>query len=454
MKPAGVDEILIDRLPGETRAALLGDGRLVSLIVVRAGQATRVGAVIRGRVTAVRRDQGAAYVDIGADKAGFLSLRRGAKPPAQGAALVVQVTKDAAGDKGAGLTDRPLIQGRFLTLRPGQPGLERSRRLPPDAFAGVTRALQDADASVDGFLANPAAAGAAESALLAEAKALTAAWAAAAGQPGVPNTLVPAPDPVLRAVLDHAAALKSVVADDAATLGALRAGLGGLAPEAAALLKHHPGPGPLFQRHGLEAQIDEALARRVRLPGGAVLMIDELEALTVIDVDLAGQETGGDWERTALAANLEAAEEIARQLRLRDVGGIAVVDFLRLGSAEHRRRVVEALRRASSGDPQQVDVLGMTPAGLVELTRRRGRPSLKQLAGDALAQGFALLRRAMAEAAARPGRGLKARAAPAIVKALEKEAASLAYARARIAAGLELVADPAQPLPRFDIGPG
>jgi len=454
MKPAGVDEILVDRLPGETRAALLSAGRLVSLIVIRPGQASRVGAVIRGRVTAVRRDQGAAYVEIGADKAGFLSLRRGAKPPAQGASLAVQVTKDAAGDKGAGLTDRPLIQGRFLTLRPGQPGLERSRRLAPEAFAGVTKALQDVDATRDGFIAGPAAQGAADAALLAEAEALAAAWEAAGKQAGAPKTLVPAPDPILRAVLDHAAGLRSVAADDAETLNGLRAGPKDLAPEAAALLKHHAGPGPLFQRHGIEAQIDEALARRVRLPGGAALILDELEALTVIDVDLAAQESAGDWERAALAANLEAAQEIARQMRLRDLGGIAVVDFLRLGSAEHRRRVVEALRRASSGDPQQVDVLGMTPAGLVELTRRRGRPSLKQLSGDALARGFALLRRAMAEAAARPGRGLEARAAPAIVKALEKEAASLRHARARIAAGLELAADPAQPPGGFEIGPG
>jgi hypothetical protein len=173
----------------------------------------------------------------------------------------------------------------------------------------------------------------------------------------------------------------------------------------------------------------------------------------VIDVDLAEQISAGDWERAALAANLEAAEEIARQIRLRDIGGIVVVDFLRLSRPEHRRRVVEALRRASSGDPQQVDVLGMTPAGLVELTRRRGRPSLKQLASGPLAQGFALLRAAMAAAAARPGRGLKARAAPAVVEALEGEAASLAHARARIAAGLELVGEPAHPALGFEIGP-
>jgi ribonuclease G len=453
MKPAGVDEILVDRLPGETRAALLLQGRLVSLIVARPGQASLVGAVIRGRVTAVRRDQGAAYVEIGADKAGFLSLRRGAKPPVQGASLTVQVTKDAAGDKGAGLTDRPLIQGRFLTLRPGQPGLERSRRLAPEVFAGVTKALKDVDATRVGFIANPAAEGAADAALQAEAKALAASWAAAEKRAGTPARLLPAPDPLLRAVLDHAASLRSVVLDDAGALNALRAGIEELAPEAAALLAHHAGPAPLFRRRDVEAQIEAALARRVRLKGGAALTMDEIDALTVIDVDLAEQISAGDWERAALAANLEAAEEIARQIRLRDIGGIVVVDFLRLSRPEHRRRVVEALRRASSGDPQQVDVLGMTPAGLVELTRRRGRPSLKQLASGPLAQGFALLRAAMAAAAARPGRGLKARAAPAVVEALEGEAASLAHARARIAAGLELVGEPAHPALGFEIGP-
>ena len=455
MKDAGIDEILIDCLPGETRAALLSGGRLVALGIHRPGQASQVGAVVRGRITSVRRDQGAAYVDIGAGKAGFLSLRRGAKPPAQGAAVVVQVVKDAVEDKGPGLTDRPLVAGRFLTLRPGQAGIERSRRLDPDAFARAAKALQPFAAAMDGFLVNPVAADASDAALLAEAKALGDAWAEAVARKGAPQKLLPAPDPLLRAVLDHAASVKTVLVDDAETLNRLGAGLKALAPELAHLPRHHAGPAPLFKRHDLELQIDEATAPRVRLPGGGALIVDELAALAVIDVDMAAQESGGNQEDAALAANLEAANEIARQLRLRDIGGIAVVDFLRMGKGDNRRRVVEALRRAASGDPQQVDVLGMTPAGLVELTRRRGRPALSRLLRDnPLAAGFALVRAAMAEAAAQPGRKLIARAAPGVVKALEREGATLAFARARIGAGLELAADPAQPLPRFDIGPG
>lgn len=455
IKAPGIDEILIDYLPGETRAALLAAGRLVALGIHRPGQASQAGAILRGRVTAVRRDQGAAYVDLGSGKAGFLSLKRGGKPPVQGAALVVQVVKDAVDDKGPGLTDRPLVSGRLLTLRPGQPGIERSRRLSPDDFTGAAKALGAVDAAKDGFMVNPVAAGAPDAALLAEAKALAETWAAAMKQTAAPKTLLPAPDPVLRAVLDHAATVKAILVDDAETLNRLAAGLKTLAPELATLPRHHPGPAPLFRRHDVEMQIDEALSQRVRLPGGGVLIIDELAAMTVIDVDMAAQESPGGQEDAALAANFQAASEIARQLRLRDIGGIAVVDFLRVGSGDNRRRVVETLRRLCSGDPQQVDVLGMTPAGLVELTRRRGRPSLaKLLVGNPLAAGFALLRAALAETAATPGRKLSARTAPSVVKALEKERATLEHVRARIGAGLELHADPAQPDRRFEIGPG
>ncbi|MGQ0676158.1 MAG: ribonuclease E/G [Rhodospirillales bacterium] len=455
MTAGAIDEILIDHLPGETRVALLGEGRLVALGILRPGQESRVGAVVRGRVTAVRRDQGAAYVDIGLGRAGFLSLKRGVKPPVQGAMIVAQVVKDAVDDKGPGLSDRPLVVGRLLTLRPGQPGLERSRRLAPDDFARAAKALKGVDAQQDGFLVNPWAADAGDAALVAEAEALRDAWLAAAKQPGAPKTLLPAPDPLLRAVLDNAATLKAVLADDAETLNRLRAGLRTLAPDLAALPQHHAGPQPLFRRHDAEAQIEEALSPRVRLPGGGALTIDELASMTVIDVDMAAQQSAAGQEQAALAANLEAAGEIARQLRLRDIGGIAVVDFLRVGKGDNRRRVVEALRRASAGDPQQVDVLGMTPAGLVELTRRRGRPSLRRmLRDDPLAAGFALLRAAMAEAVSRPGRKLTGRAAPAVVAALAAEAATLAHVRARIGAALELEADPAQPARRFELVAG
>ena len=456
MKQAGgIDEILVDHLPGETRAALVANGRLVSLAVIRPGRESMAGAVLRGRVGIVRRDQGAAFVEIGAPKSGFLSLRRGAKPPVQGGALVVQVTKDAVEDKGPGLTDRPVLVGRLLTLRPGQPGLERSRRLDPDEFARAAKALKGVELGGDGLMVNPAAFGARDEALLGEARALKETWDEALKRSGAPKLLIPAPDPVLRAMLDHAATLKTALFDDADRLNRARAGLQRLVPELAPLPKLHPGPAPLFRRHGLETQIGAALSARVGLPGGAALAIDELASMTVIDVDMARQVFGGGNEDAALAANLEAADEIARQIALRDLGGIVVVDFLRMASGANRKRVIEALRHAALSDAQQVDVLGMTPAGLVELTRRRGRPSLKHLlGGDPLAAGFALLRAAIAAAQSQPGKKLVARAAPPVVKALEAETASLAFACARIPAGLELRADPSQSADKFDIAPG
>jgi ribonuclease G len=451
-----IDEILVDHLPGETRAALLAGGRLVELRIVRPGRQSLVGAVIRGRVSALRRDQGAAFVDIGQARAGLLSLRKGSKPPAEGAAIVVQVVKDAVEDKGAGLTDRPAIVGRFVTLRPGLPGLERARRLDPDAFARHRAVLEAFDISRDGFLVQPAAAAADADTVAAEASALVAGWQRAlAAAPGAPAVIQPAPDPVAEAIRAHAGTLAAVRFDDAERMNRAKA----QAPEAAAVMLLQRG-GPLFRRHDVEDQIAEALARRVRLRGGGTIVFDELETLTAIDVDLAAQTGAGQQADLAFRVNLEAAAEIARQLRLRDIGGIAVVDFLRMADPNRRRRAVEALRRATASDPQQVDVLGMTPAGLVELTRKRLRPSLRQFLCDPAAAapplsaetlGLALARAAVAAADAAPGRRLRVRADPVSVAALEAAAETLAHVRRRAAAGLSLAADPALAAGRFDI---
>ena len=460
-----IDEILVDRLPGETRAALLARGRLVELLLLRPERQSRVGAIIRGRLTALRRDQGAAFVEVGEAKAGFLSLRRGAKAPHEGAAVIVQVTKDAAEDKGAGLTDRPLLVGRYLTLRPDQPGLERARRLDPERFESAGAALAGIDTTADGFMLHPSAADAPHAALAAEAKALALLGREAAARGGAtPAVLVPAPDPVTRAILAHAGTLEAVQFDEADALNRARAEIRRLAPALEMLLRRHDGAGALFFRHDVEAQINDALARRLRLKRGGELIIDELDSMTVIDVDMAGQQAGGAQADAALALNLEAAAEIARQLRLRDIGGIVVVDFLRMAAAPQRKRVVEALRHAAAGDPQQVDVLGMTPAGLVELTRRRGRPSLARLmtetcgacAGKARTRsdrsvGFALLRAALREAVNMPGRRLRARATPAVVAALEAERASLEWARQRLGTTLTLTPDPAMAPDKYDI---
>lgn len=451
-----IDEILVDHLPGETRAALLAAGRLVELRIQRPGQQSLVGAIVRGRVTALRRDQGAAFVEIGQARAGYLSLRKGAKPPSEGAAILVQVTKDAVDDKGAGLTDRPAILGQHLTLRLGQPGLERARRLDPEIFERHRAALEKLDLARDGFLLHPAAAEAEPEALAAEAQGLADAWRRAhetAG--GVPAVIRPAPDPVLRAVLDHASTLKAIRFDDAGLMNRMKAEAPALAP----LMQHHRG-GALFQRHQAEDQIADALARRVRLKRGGEIVIDEMESLTAIDVNMAAQTGQGQQADMAFQVNLDAAQEVARQLRLRDIGGIAVVDFLRMAGADHRRRTVEALRKACSQDPQQVDVLGMTPAGLVELTRKRLRPSLAHLLrapGDprtplsATTQAMALARAVLRAAEAAPGRPLRARADPASLAGLEAAAETLAAVRERVGARLTLAADPSLAPGRFDV---
>ncbi len=461
--PWAIDEILVDRLPGETRVALLSQTRLVELRLLRPGDESLVGAIYRGRVTAVRREQAAAFVDIGQAKAGFLSLRRAAKPPAEGSALLVQVTKDAVDEKGAGLTDRPSLVGRYLTLRVGSPGLDRSRRLDPEALERAATALGSLDLAQDGFLLHPAAAEASDDELLAEARSLAESWAALRDQGrSAPSLIKPAPDALLRAVQDHARTLKSVLIDSAETLAALKDALAPTAPALLPLLKHQQAAS-LFARHNVEDQIAEALAPRIHLRRGGELHIDELEALTVIDVDMAAQAGSGGQGDNAFQVNMEAATEIARQLRLRDIGGVVVIDFLRMASADHRRRLVDGLRRACSADPQQVDVLGLTPAGLVEVTRKRLRPSLAHLmldqgasrrAPSTTTQAMTLARAILRHAASTPGRPVKARAAPAVVKALEAAKETLALVRTRLGANLELIADATLPVDRIDVGQG
>lgn len=461
--PWAIDEILVDRLPDETRVALLSQTRLVELRLVRPGDHSLVGAIYRGRVAAVRREQSAAFVDIGQAKAGFLSLRRAAKPPVEGSALVVQVTKDAVDEKGPGLTDRPTMVGRFLTLRVGSPGLDRSRRLDPEALEHAATVLGALDLAQDGFLLHPAAADASDDELLAEARSLADAWAGLRdlGRTA-PSVMKPAPDPVMRAIQDHARTLQSVLIDSAEALAVLKAELEPVAPALAAKLRHHQANG-LFARHDVEGQIADALASRVLLRRGGEIFIDELEALTVVDVDMAAQAGPGNQADNAFQVNQEAALEIARQLRLRDIGGVVVIDFLRMASADHRRRLVDALRRACSNDPQQIDVLGLTPAGLVEVTRKRLRPSLAHLMLDAHAarrapspatQAMTLARTILRQAAAAPGRPVKARAAPAAIKALESAKETLALLRARVGATLTLVGDPTLPADRSDVSQG
>ena len=396
-----VDSIFVEVSPGETRAAFVDrDGRLVSLRIERAGEASRVGAVHAGRVARIDKATRTAFVDIGASESGILNRARDLH---EGEWLAVQVGRDAWGDKQPSLTRRISLTGRYVVLYPGGDGVRWPRGLGgrgrEEREAAVASLLRDGE----GLAVRSNFAKAEDCALAAELDRLRADWQAIAdamAKPAKPGLLRPAPTLLERLLLDEAPAEGLVIDDRRVVAELARRAVRG-APDLADRIAFHDGREPLFEAAGVEDQIDEALSRRVDLPRGASLVFDELEALTAVDVNMGGAGSGWSSDDAILALNRTAAAEAARQIMLRNVAGLIVIDFVSTRNKRHRRDVVEAVRRAFAGDRVTVDVLGMTPAGLVEVTRQRRGRSLASVMYDAAPREPGLRADALACAALR-----------------------------------------------------
>ncbi len=383
-----IDKLVVNVAPFETRIALLDGARVIELRHHRAGRPSVVGNIYLGRVTRLLPGANGAFIDIGLDRPGFLnagdarSNAQGAIAPIgrtldEGAAVLVQVSRDALHHKGPRLTMRPSLVGRYVVFSPGQGGVEVSRRITDKAERErLTRLVLDAAEADGGFTLRSAAAGAAADHILRDMAALRDAWgqALARRQPATPPAcLWTAPDPLESALMDHGG-LRRVVIDDAATLARARR----LMPGADAVFEHYRSAEPIFESFAVEAAIEEAFEARVSLPSGGAVIIEEANALCAIDVD-GGSAAGS---ATSLRVNLEAAEAIARQLRLRAIGGVMVIDFLRLAKSDHRRRVIEAMAAGLADDRDAVAPRGFSKLGLVEMRRRRIRPSLAEILGE------------------------------------------------------------------------
>jgi len=360
---------LIEVSPAETRAALVdADGALLELRVERLGREDVVGSIRLGRVTRVDKAMGAAFVEIGEAQPGFLGKTKAAT---EGEKIVVQVIRAAGGGKGALLTASPALPGYLLSLMPARAGVHWPRDWHGDR-AALAAALERIAPAGMGLAPHPRAIDADESALRAEAEELAATWRdvlqrAETAKP--PALLRPAPG-LCETILREAAG--PVRIDHPQTHGRLRDGVrGGLKD----LLVLYRGQTPLFEEFGVEEQVEAALAPAVAMPGGAGLVIEATEALTAVDVNMGGSGGRLPSEAAILETNKAAALAAARQIRLRNIGGLIVIDFISMKNKGNRRAVVEAMRRAMRADPVHHDVLGMTPAGLVEITRQRtGRP--------------------------------------------------------------------------------
>ena len=418
------DTILVGWGPGETRLALLAGDRAVELAVARASLV--VGAVFLGRVVEVSAALDAAFVDIGAERPGFLP---GAAGRSQGQALAVRVKADARAAKGALLTTEISLTGQFLAYAPSRPGLSASHRLETAEAERLSALLAGLAAPGEGLALRAGAAGRTEAELVAELATLRADWATIEDCRQAAKAPAPLwrPDPLAR-LLSANPGVTRVAVDDAALAASLKRRYG-------ALVVHAPGA---FD--AAEDAFDEALAPVVALPGGGRLVIEPTAALTAIDVDSGGGRPAD--------ANRQAVAEVARQLRLRGIGGQVAVDFIAGGGKGPLFKLATALKKAVAADPVPTHVFGVSGLGLVELTRERHGPALAELmtecqtAPAVAAAAYAGLRRALAEAAHRPGKALALVAAPEIAAALTADAAALAEAEARLGAKLTIRGEP------------
>jgi ribonuclease G len=394
-------EILIDRAGPLVRAAVVEDGCLTDLHIDSGDRPSRLGDIVLGRVERIVTALNGAFIDIGGPSAGLLNAgdlrtaapisRKAARVEASrigtllrtGQPVLVQVKAEPGGDKGPNLTMDATLPGRFLVFTPFKPGISISRRIAHGEAKGrLTQAISSITAGLGGgWIVRAGAMNAAPDLLAAEAEGLALAWRRIEQQSGAtpPLPLLHGPTAPLRAVIEQGGRrLSRILVADADILAELTSWAADSAPDIVPLIERHAGPDPLFERYDLEGELGRLTSRHVPLPGGASLVIDRTEALTVIDVN------GGE-RPNVLATNLDAAEEIARQLRLRNIGGIVIVDFINLsgrGFEAGGQRVLDALSHATADDPSGVNVYGMSKLGLVELTRARRGPALADLLTD------------------------------------------------------------------------
>lgn len=377
-------ELLVDRRGPLTRAAVVEDGRLTDLQIDHAARPSFLGAVFLGRVERISTGLDAAFVDLGTGRSGLLAAAdaRGPKGRVErigtllraGQPVLVQVKADPVGEKGAVLTMDVALPGRFLVHVPLGRGIAVSKRLA--AGTARTELLRRIEQAVvgDGWIARAGAAAADPALLAAEADDLALRWRAIEAQAASappPARLRDAPEAAVRLLVERGAeAPDAIVVEGAEPAAALSAWCADAAPDLAERVR--TAPSGLFDRHDLEGDIAALVRPRVALTGGASLVIERTEALTVIDVN-AGERGN------ALEVNLEASAEIARQLRLRNVGGIVVVDFVNMKNRGDAERLLGALARRVEDDPVQTHVYGLSKLGLVEMTRARRGAALADL---------------------------------------------------------------------------
>ncbi|MCF7986540.1 MAG: ribonuclease G [Methylovulum sp.] len=393
------EEILINVTPPETRVAVIENGVLQELIIERSRERGLVGNIYKGEVCRVLPGMQAAFVDIGLDKAAFLHLsdlsskeleRKNSENIEhylhEGQHIVVQVAKDPLGSKGARLTTEIAIPSRYQVYMPFANNSGVSQRIECDSERIRLRACLEnfrKENQCGGFIARTAAECADESVLVADMTFLLKLWesisekiATAKAKEFIHKDL-PLSVRTLRDLYKEG--IDRVRVDSRETYLRLLEFAEIFVPEIVPVIEHYSGECPVFDIYSVEDEIKKALERKVKLKSGGHLVFDQTEAMTTVDVNTGGYVGGRNLEETIFKTNLEAAQTIARQLRLRNLGGIIIIDFIDMNSEDHKKQVLQALDRHLEKDRAKTKITEVSSLGLVEMTRKRTRESLEHI---------------------------------------------------------------------------
>ena len=393
------DEILINITPPETRVAIVENGVVQEVLIERTRRRGLVGNIYKGKICRLLPGMQAAFVEIGLEKAGFLHVsdlcpdERGRSDQDQievifkdGQDLLVQVVKDPLGAKGARLTTELAIPSVYLVYMPHSKTGGVSQRIESESERTRLRTIVETfqkEHGSGGFIARTASEGVDEGTLRADMQFLLKLWNSInqRQRTAKPRTLLHEDLPLgMRVLRDmHCEKVEKIRVDSRESFARLTKFAREFVPELAARLEHYSGERPLFDLYNVEEEIKRALERRVALKSGGYLIFDQTEAMTTIDVNTGGFVGGRNLEETIFKTNLEAAQAIARQLRLRNLGGIIIIDFIDMRDQEHRKQVLSALQRSLEKDNAKNAISDVSSLGLVEMTRKRTRESLEHI---------------------------------------------------------------------------
>ncbi|PSS71202.1 ribonuclease E [Shewanella algae] len=387
----------------ELRVALVDGQQLYDLDIESPGHEQKKANIYKGKITRVEPSLEAAFVDYGAERHGFLPLKEIAREyfpkgysfqgrpsikevVSEGQEVIVQIDKEERGNKGAALTTFISLAGSYLVLMPNNPragGI--SRRIEGDERTELKEAMENLEVPNGmGLIVRTAGVGKAAADLQWDLKVLLHHWTAiqeAAESRPAPFLIHQESNVIVRAIRDYLRRdVGEILIDHPQIYADAKQHISLVRPDFVDRVKPYSSEVPLFTHYQIESQIESAFQREVRLPSGGSIVIDPTEALTSIDINSARATKGGDIEETALNTNLEAADEIARQLRLRDLGGLVVIDFIDMTPVRHQREVENRLRDAVHHDRARVQLGRISRFGLMEMSRQRLRPSLEESA--------------------------------------------------------------------------